>query len=74
MREVDTANLRFYMEKAGFRTIGDLSSASGINRNTLAGVINGKILPSSNIMSKLIETLQIPIAEAGPIFFSEKLA
>lgn len=74
MREVDTAMLRYYMEKSGLKTIESLSNTSGINRNTLSGVLSGKIFPSSDVMSRLITALDIPVEEAGSIFFKVKLA
>ena len=74
MRIVDTAKLRYYMDKAGYKTVTDLERASGVNRNTLSGVLNGRVLPSSDVMDKLIESIDIPISEAGGIFFAEKLA
>ncbi len=74
MRRVDTAKLRYYMDKAGCKSVADLEKASGVNRNTLAGVLNGKVLPSSDVMDRLIEGIDIPIDEAGGIFFAEKLA
>lgn len=53
--------------------ISDLSKASGVNRNTLGMILNGKAQPSSDVMYKLISALQIPPEEAGCIFFSSNL-
>lgn len=74
MRQVDTAKLRYYMEKSGYKTISALTTASGVNRNTLSDIMSGKSLPSSHVMNRLIVSLNIPVEEAGAIFFSEKLA
>ena len=74
MRIVDTAKLRYYMDKAGCKSVTDLEKASGVNRNTLAGVLNGKVLPSSDVMDRIITGINIPVEEAGGIFFAEKLA
>ena len=74
MRKVDTAKIRYYMDKAGCRSIADFERISGVNRNTLAGVLNGKVLPSSDVMDRIITSINIPVDEAGGIFFAEKLA
>lgn len=74
MRTVDTAKLRYYMDKAGCRSVLDLEQKTGVNRNTLAGVLNGKALPSSETMDKIITGINIPVDEAGGIFFADKLA
>ena len=74
MHEVDTAALRWYMDKAGIRTILDLSDATGINRNTLSGVLKGTVYPSSDVMGRMVSALGIPPEKAGAIFFSQKLA
>ena len=73
MRKVDTARLRYYMDKAGCRSVTDLEKASGVNRNTLSGMLSGKVLPSSDVMDRIITAINIPIAEAGGIFFAENL-
>lgn len=57
----------------GIRTMGDLSIKSGINRNTLSKVLNGKKQPSSEVMFKLVTTLDIEPADAGKIFFTHDL-
>lgn len=74
MRTVDTAKLRYYMEKSSVKTAGSLAEKSGVNRNTIQGVLNGSVLPSSEVMDKIIMSLSIPLSEAGGIFFAEKLA
>lgn len=74
MYEVDTIAIRKLMIDKGYLTIDSLSDASGINRNTLSEVINGKSYPSSMVMAKLGATLDIESAEMGSIFFKPKLA
>ena len=74
MRIVDTAKLRYYMAKSGCRSAADLSRATGVNRVTVSGVMNGTVLPSSEVMDKIIIALNIPLAEAGEVFFAKKLA
>lgn len=61
------------MIEKGFKTINSLAIAAGINRSTLGKVLEGKIQPSSDVMFKLVETLDISAIEAGKIFFSSNL-
>lgn len=74
MRIVDTAKLRYYMECAGCKNAAMLSKASGVNRMTIQGMLNGSVLPSSEVMDRVITSLNIPVDEAGGIFFADKLA
>jgi transcriptional regulator with XRE-family HTH domain len=50
-------------------TVKELAERSGVNKGTLGKVMGGKVQPSAHVMVKLIETLDIPSAEAGQIFF-----
>lgn len=70
---VDTIRLKKLMIDKNIDTIGELSQESGVSRNTLSGVINGKIKPSTKVMESLICTLDIEPSEAGSIFFAQKL-
>ena len=72
--EVDAIALRVKMTKAGINTVEELSKRSGVNRNTLSDVLNGKTYPSSMVMSKIMIALSMTGDEAGRIFFKEKLA
>ena len=74
MFEVDTTALRKAMVEAGYLDIQSLSLASGVNRNTTANVVKGKIYPSSQVMSRLAAALHLSGEAAGVIFFKEKLA
>lgn len=69
MRNVDTAMLRYYMEKAGCKYIQDLEKKSGVNRITLAGVVNNRIQPSADVIDRIMIGLNIPTTEIGNIFF-----
>ena len=69
MRVVDTAKLRYYMELAGCRYIRDLEKVSGVNRITLAGIMHGKILPSSDVIDRIIVGINIPAKDVGEIFY-----
>jgi len=72
--EVDIIELKKLMIEKGYSTIGDLSDASGVDRNTASEVINGKKYPSSMVMSKLGTALEMNSGQMGSIFFKVKLA
>ena len=72
--EVDIKLLRKSMIDNGIITIEELSEATGVNRNTLADVVNGRSYPSSKVMVALKAALKLSQEEAGSIFFKEKLA
>ncbi len=72
-RLTDTVAIKKIMAEKGFKTISSLADQSGINRNTLGKVIDGKAQPSSDTMFRLVDTLGIPAAEAGKIFFAVNL-
>ena len=72
-RITDTIAIKKIMLEKGYKTISSLAAESGINRTTLGKVLDGKIQPSSDVMFKLVETLDIPAAEAGQIFFAVNL-
>ena len=70
---VDVIALRKIMIDKGIGTISELAKVSGVNRNTLSDVFNEKNKPSSDVMYKLVKSLQIPSARAGEIFFKTNL-
>lgn len=74
MYQVDTKELRHLMVDAGFSTIEDLANASGVNRNTLSGVLNGSIYPSSAVMSKMAAALDMAPEVCGKVFFASELS
>ncbi len=69
----DTAALKKLMIDNGIKTTKELSERSGVNRNTLAQVVNGKIQPSADVMQKLVMCLNIEPQTAGCIFFKRNL-
>lgn len=72
-RITDTAAIKKIMVEKGFKTIKSLADESGVDRITLGRVLDGKIQPSSDVMLKLVETLDISDTEAGKIFFAYSL-
>ena len=71
--KTDTIELKKAMVEAGLDKLTELSSASGIDRNTLSKVVNGGLQPSSNVMNKLVITLNLSPERAGSIFFNQNL-
>ncbi len=71
--KTDVIALKKKMIDRNIPTIVSLSEATGINRNTLSGVMRGKVQPSAEVMRKLVAVLDIPPEEAGKIFFSPNL-
>lgn len=69
--KTDIVELKKSMIDAGIDKIIDLSEASGVDRNTLSKVINGDTQPSSNVMDKLVSTLQLSPERAGKIFLTQ---
>lgn len=72
--EVDTKLLKKAMVDNDINTIEELVDKTGVNRNTLSDVVNGRAYPSSKVMVKLKMALCLTQEEAGAIFFKEKFA
>ena len=70
---VDVTAIKKIMVEKKINTISELAELSGINRNTLADVLNEKTKPSSDTMYKLVRCLEIHPALAGEIFFKNNL-
>lgn len=70
---IDTIELQKIMIEHGIKTITELSKETGVGRDTLSGLINGKIRPSFGVLIKLTDTLNLSPEEAGRIFFCRKL-
>ena len=71
---VDTIELRKAMAEAQLNTIADLSEKSGVNRNTVSDVLNGKIRPSGTVIERMAEALALDGAGIGRIFFKDELS
>lgn len=69
----DVIALKKKMIEKEIKTITELSERTGINRNTLSQVLDGKAQPSSYVMGKLVAELEILPEEAGQIFFNDNL-
>ena len=71
---VDTIELRKAMAEAQINTIAELSEKSGVNRNTISDILNGKIRPSGTVIEKMSGALDLDGKRIGCIFFKEELA
>ena len=60
--------LKKIMVERGVGTIKELSELTGVNRNTISGVVKGKIQPSAEVMLRIIDALGIPASQAGEFF------
>ena len=60
--KTDYIEIKKIMAEKEIKTIKD--------RNTLSNILNGKVQPSSDVMEKLVFSLEIPPEKAGRIFFS----
>lgn len=71
---VDTTELKKAMINAGINTTVELSERSGVNRNTVGGILNGEIRPSSAVIEKIARALSLDGQDIGRIFFKVQLA
>ena len=71
---VDTAELKKAMINAGINTAVELSERSGVNRNTVGGILNGDVRPSSAVIEKIARALSLDGNDIGRIFFKPQLA
>lgn len=70
---VNTVELKKLMIEKGIETISELAEKSGVGRDTVSGVLSGKIRPSTAVMEKIMNALEMKPAEAGVIFFKPNL-
>lgn len=71
--KVDVIELRKLMVENGFNSNLALEKASGVNRNTISGILSESIRPSVQVMDKLAEALKMTPAQAGSVFFAPDL-
>ena len=71
---VDTAELKKAMINAAINTAVELSEKSGVNRNTVGGILNGDIRPPSAVIEKIARALSLDGNDIGRIFFKLQLA
>ena len=73
MYSIDIKELKKAMIDADLDEIKKLSEVTGINRNTLGDVLNGKIIPSTDVIMRLAKALNLSSARLGEIFFATSL-
>ena len=71
--KVNVMILRDQAERKGIRTAEELSEQSGVNRDVLLPILEGRSLPSFDIMLKLASALDLSPELAGRIFFDDNL-
>ena len=71
---VDTQELQKAMIDKGIRTYVELSEKTGVNRNTIAGIVKGETKPSTAVVEKIGAALDLDSEQVGRIFFKLKLA
>lgn len=70
---VNTVELKKRMIEKGIDTIGEMAERSGVGRDTVSGVVNGRIRPSTAVMEKFMIALDMQPIDAGLIFFNPNL-
>ena len=73
MYHVDVKELKKAMIDSELDSIAKLSDATKINRNTLADILNEWSYPSSDVMIRLANALNLPPEKCGTIFFAIRL-
>ena len=70
---VDTVELKKAMAEKEIKNIEEFAEKSGVGRDTLSGVVRGKIRPSTAVMDKIVTTLEMEPERAGRVFFAKNL-
>jgi len=66
---VDVIALKHRMVQQRLDRICDLSNASGVSKPTIGNILAGRIQPSTDVINRLMRTLNLSPSEAGVIFF-----
>lgn len=74
MYRINTKELKKVMIDNNIESIAELSEKTGVGRDTLSKVINGKAQPSFGVLLKLAEALSMSPEVAGKVFFYRELA
>ena len=70
---VDIQALRDQAERKGIHSAEELSEKSGINKEVLLPILEGRSLPSYDIMVGLATALELSPELVGAIFFDNNL-
>ena len=74
MRYIDARALKKAMIDKDIKTVAELEEKSGVNRNTLAGILKGEGTPSYETITGLADALALDGETTGRIFFALELA
>lgn len=66
---IDTVAFKKKMLDEGFNSFSSLAEETGLSRDTVSAVANGKRKPSMSVMEKLASSMHMTPQEAGSIFF-----
>lgn len=72
-RFCDVKELKKILVDRNIDTTTQFAAVSGVNRNTLADILNEKAQPSADVMIRICDALDIEPEKAGSIFFAQKL-
>jgi predicted transcriptional regulator len=73
MNGCDVVELKKAMAEKGIDTITMLSAKTNISRTTLGRVLKGKIRPSTSVIHKMADVLELDSNKVGHIFFDNNL-
>ena len=71
--KTDVKELKKLMVERNIDTITELSTVTGVGRDTLSKVLAGKVNPSFEVMAKIASSLEMAPETAGRIFFAKDL-
>lgn len=74
MYEVDSKELKKLMIDHDIESISILSEKTGIDRNTIAKILDGKVLPTYRVIERIAKLLQMDSQQIGSIFFKQKVS
>lgn len=66
---VDTVELKKLLIDKGIDSNSAFAEISGVGRDTIGGILNGTVRPSTAVMDKIIIALDLEPEVAGRIFF-----
>ena len=68
MYTINTTELKKAMLDCGIKTNKQLSEITGINRNTIGDLMNGKLKPTMGVIYNIANALNLTSERAGNIF------
>lgn len=68
--KVDGIELRKAMVGKGYNSVLQFANNCEVSRNTMSGIVNGRIRPSSKTIEIIADVLELSSDDIGRIFFS----